>query len=265
MAIDSVHRPKPAGEVRSLKRGLEILTWVNRLTPASVTRIVQATALPKATVIRLLATLRQAGYISQNASTGHYEPLPAVRQLASAMQVDDSFAVLAARLLNAFGQRVSWPAELLMAESDAMAILASNRANSPIRLRLFEQQRFPMLRSAGGIAYLSALTPSQREQIVLRLAERENTPLDAKRWAAKAFNNITTAQQKGYSLHEYSDPVNGMCAVGVPVIAANGAVGSLVLLTLQNVVKADVLEQDLLPALRVAAQQLGQHYGVNSH
>ncbi|MGH1359299.1 MAG: IclR family transcriptional regulator [Burkholderiaceae bacterium] len=255
-------RPASAtGEVRSLLRGLNVLGAVNDFAPASVSQIVLATDLPKATVIRLLATLRQGGYIRQDPTSTRYLPLPAVRRLAGAMRQSGSFAEQAGEVLNEFGQQISWPSELLIAESDAMAILASNRETSPIRLRLFEQRRFPMLDSAGGIAFLSGVAPSARQEIVIRLSAAPGDGRQASNTrAARAFKDITDAQKRGYSVHEYRAPVSGMRAVGVAIKASNKSVGALVLLTLANVVTTTQLEHELLPALQATAQKLGGLY-----
>ncbi len=249
------------GEVRSLLRGLDVLGAVNDFAPASVSQVVQATDLPKATVIRLLTTLRQGGYIRQDPASSAYLPLPAVRRLAGALRLSASFADLADDLLNEFGRQISWPCELLLAESDAMAIVASNRQTSPIQLRLFEQRRFQMLDSAGGIAFLAGQPPGQRQAIVMRLSAVPDGDSTASRVrAAEAFQAVTETQRRGYSVHNYRAPVSGMRAVGVPVRAGEASIGALVLLTLAGVVDFPQLDRHLLPGLLDTAARLGRLY-----
>jgi len=252
------------GEVRSLVRGLHLLAQVNQLAPASVSELVRACELPKATTIRLLATLRESGYIRQDPATVRYEPLPAVLKLAGALKAQDGFVDIARRQLNEFGQRVNWPAELMVAESDAMVILASNRETSPIQLRLFEQRRFPVLRSAGGLAWLSAVAAREREAAILRLCTLEAAPgkagISLDSLVEQTRKRIDLTRRAGYSRQLYEAPVAGMQAIGVPIIAARKSVGALVLLTLQSVVSIEQMEQQLLPALQENAQALAKDY-----
>jgi len=257
-----------SGEVRSLVRGLNLLAQVNKLAPASVSDLVRACGLPKATTIRLLSTLREAGYVRQDPATGHYEPLPAVLRLAAALKAEDSFVDIARRQLNEFGQQVNWPSELMMAESDAMVILASNRETSPIQLRLFEQRRFPVLRSAGGMAWLSAVADRERETAIERLCSLDTTPTpdtgSTQDLVAQTRERIARTRRAGYSRQLYETPVAGMQSIGVPVVAAHKSVGALVLLTLQSVVSVEQVEQQLLPALQEAALALGKDYALRS-
>lgn len=245
-------------------RGLNLLAQINKLAPAAVSDLVRACGLPKATTIRLLATLREAGYVRQDPATGHYEPLPAVLRLASALKAEDGFVDIARRQLNEFGQQVNWPSELMMAESDAMVILASNRETSPIQLRLFEQRRFPVLRSAGGLAWLSALSDRECAVAIERLCSIETPPAEsagsAQTLIAQTWERLEMTRRAGYSRQVYETPVAGTQAIGVPVIAAHKSVGALVLLTLQNVVPTGQLKQQLLPALHEAASALGKDY-----
>lgn len=253
-----------SGEVRSLVRGLNLLVQINKLAPAAVSDLVRACGLPKATTIRLLYTLREAGYVRQDPTTGHYEPLPTVLRLAAALKAEDGFVDIARRQLNEFGQQVNWPSELMMAESDAMVILASNRETSPIQLRLFEQRRFPVLRSAGGLAWLSAVSDREREAAIERLCAFETTPAQnaesTQALVDQTRERVARTRRAGYSKQLYETPVAGMQAIGVPVVAAHNSVGALVLLTMQSVVSTDQLEQQLLPALHETAAALGKDY-----
>ena len=58
--------------VQSVSRALDILELLNKHQELSVSRISQTLALDKSTVHRLLATLRQKGYVKQNPQTQAY-------------------------------------------------------------------------------------------------------------------------------------------------------------------------------------------------
>ncbi len=249
----------PTG-VRSLLRGLEILIAVNENPPATITRLVALTGLPKATVIRLLATLKSAGYVRQNSDSGAYEALPQVRRLASAMIVENPFLTEARQRLNAFGLQVGWPSDLLMAEPDAMVTVASNRDAAPIHLRRFEQRRFPILDSAAGLAYLSALPESDRISIVERhcatVAEKDGI----QKRVDQTLREVAQVGEQGFSIHDYNAPMEGTRAVGVAVLSRERPVGALVLIILKGAVTQGQLHEQYLPALRDCARGLGGAY-----
>lgn len=249
----------PSG-IRSLLRGLEVLTAVNENPPATISRLVTLTDLPKATVIRLLATLRSAGYLRQNSDTGAYEPLPKVRRLASAMMIENPFLNEARQRLNLFGQQISWPSDLLIAEPDAMVVVASNRDTAPIHLRRFEQRRFPILDSAAGLAFLAVLPQSERLKIVNRHCDMQSGGNNTGALVDRTLAAIATVEAQGYSSHDYNAPMAGTKAVGVAVMSDKQPVGALVQIILKNAITDDQLHQQYLPALHECAANLGDAY-----
>ena len=248
------------GEVRSLVRGLDVLIVVNESPPATVSRIVAQTGLPKATVVRILNTLRARGYIAQNKSGGGYRPLPRVRRLASAMMVENPFLSEARRLLAEFGHVTKWPSDLLLAEPDAMLIVASNRDTAPLRLTRFEQRRFPMLDSAAGLAYLAALDPPERERIITSLAAMGGDAEDATARAGRTYTRVQAVRERGYALRDYQAPIDGTRAIAVAITSRGAPVGAIVLIVLRDAITDEQLEGSLVPALSDQAQRLGEQH-----
>lgn len=249
--------------VRALVRGLDLLAAVNENQPVSVTRLVTLSGLPKATVIRLLATLKMAGYIRQQPESGAYEVLPQVRRLASATLAENPFLNDAREQLNAFGLQVNWPTELLMAEADAMAVVASNRSTAPIHLRRFEQRRFPMLQSAAGLAFLAALEQTECRRVVSRHLEmRRQRGGSAPLALESVMDEVAGVRLRGFSLYSYNAPMSGIQALAVAVKPKERPIGALVMIVLQAVVSEEQVQRQYLPALRQCAQRLGQAYSM---
>ena len=247
--------------VRALLRGLDLLTAINQHQPVSIAQLVALSNLPKATVIRLLATLRGAGYVRQQPETGAYEVLPLVRNLSSALMADNHFLIDVREQLNTFGLEINWPSELLMAESDAMVVVASNRDTSPIHLRRFEQRRFPFLQSAAGLAFLAALEHEECKKIVERHIEvRRQRGAESLPDREEILREVALARLHGYSRYAYHSPMNGLQVIAVAVCAHGRPVGALVLITLQSMVPEELLRRQYLPALRQCATRMGEAY-----
>ncbi|MEH6473768.1 MAG: helix-turn-helix domain-containing protein, partial [Halopseudomonas sp.] len=204
---------KSPGSVQSLVRGLNVLVAVNENTPATVTQIVAGTGLPKATVIRLLKTLKAEGYIDNDPEAGGYKPLPKVRLLASPMIAENSFAISARRFLNDFAQVVKWPADILMPEGASMVVQASNRDTAPIQIKRFEQARFAIFSSASGLAYLSAASPQNRQHLINAIVTLKGGGDEATQQAEEVFREIESIRQRGYAVADYHAPIEGTRAV----------------------------------------------------
>lgn len=253
-----------SGSVRALLRGLDLLVAINQHQPASVTQLVALSNLPKATVIRLLATLRSAGYIRQQPETGAYEVLPQVRNLSSALLADNHFLNDVREQLNTFGLEVNWPGELLMAESDAMVVVATNRNTSPIHLRRFEQRRFPFLQSAAGLVFLAALEHEECKKMVERhLDVRRQRGAESLPDLDAVMREVAQARLRGFARYVYHTPMNGLQAVAVAVSSRGRPIGALVLITLQSMVPEELLQRTYLPALRQCAARLGEAYAMH--
>ena len=74
-------RPKASAGVRAFKRGLDVLTEVNRSGGVRAADVARALDLPRPTVYRLLETLEELGYIARSASDDRYR----VTRLASSL------------------------------------------------------------------------------------------------------------------------------------------------------------------------------------
>lgn len=249
--------------VQSLVRGLNVLVAVNEHTPATVTQVVASTGLPKATVIRLLQTLKGEGYIDMDRTEGGYKPLPKVRLLASPMLTDNSFGLTARHYLNDFSQLTKWPTDLLMPEGAAMVVQASNRDTAPIYIKRFEQARFGLLTSASGIAYLSAESVNKRQEMINTISTSQKSGSEATTIAAQTYKDIEDTVQRGYAIADYHAPIEGTRAIAIPLIVKEKPVGALAMLFIKDAVTEQQLNDFLLPHIRTAAQELSALYTRN--
>lgn len=249
--------------VQSLVRGLNVLIAVNEKTPASVSHIVMATGIAKGTVIRLLKTLKNEGYIDFDKLSGGYKVLPKVRLLASPMLSDNDFSVSVQHYLNDFSQIVKWPTDVLMLEGAAMVIQASSRSTAPITLKRFDQVRFELFSSASGIAYLSGM-----EDVELNTFIHSINALDDSENKAANFEivqkRIQQSKQQGYALADYHAPIEGTRAIAIPLISQGKVFGALAMLHIREVVTDEVLVNLILPNMKKAATEISKYYEQNA-
>lgn len=244
--------------VQALERGLSLLAAINESAPASLSILVDATGLPKATVVRLLHTLREAGYV-EHAENAGYRLLPRVRSLFSSIDRENAPTQTIRRLLNDFASVVKWPAEFMIREGATMLIEVSNRDSAPIALRRFEHLRFPILHSASGRALLAWSKPRQREEIIRSalLQEKASERGDVARMVRR---NISETLARGYSVQDYNTPIEGTRAISVPVYSGDAAVAALVLIFLRDALPQSQVDHALVPKLREVSAKISLQY-----
>lgn len=240
---DDGGRESPSG---ALARGLAVLSAVNDLETATVTRIVSETALPKATVIRLLHTLQAEGYIAQDPDTMTYWATPKVVSLSRAVKGDDEITGLVQIALDMLADRIKWPVEYLVVDGLSMLVQSNNRERAPIKLKLFERRRFPILGSASGVAHLATLPAED----CARMLDRILTAADSR---AEAEATVAKARSKGYAMRSLTELGPNMAVASVALPSGGGA---LSLVHFDDVVSVKQLETVMLPELRICADNI---------
>lgn len=158
--------------IRALDRGLEVLGYLHTARNASLHDLYLATGLPKATLTRILATLKERGLVWQRLADGAfmashtYQPRPPQIN-------DENFLVeVASPILGRLCQKVNWPSILAVPRLDHMEVIETNSPKSyfshiplgPVGFRI------NILRSATGRAYIAFCSEAERKAVLLRLA-----------------------------------------------------------------------------------------------
>jgi IclR family mhp operon transcriptional activator len=244
--------------VHALERGLSLLAAINEFSPASLSVLVDATGLPKATIVRLLHTLRAGGYVERAENKG-YRLLPRVRDLFSSIDRESAPTLIIRRMLNDFAAVVKWPAEFMVREGATMIIEVSNRDSAPINLRRFEHVRFPLLHSASGIALLAWSKPRRREDII-RSALMQEKASERGDVAKATRRHIAEALARGYGVQDYNTPIEGTRAISVPVFSDDTAVAAMALIFLRDALPQSQVDTVLVPKLKEIANSIGLQY-----
>jgi IclR family transcriptional regulator, mhp operon transcriptional activator len=239
-AIDS-----PSG---ALARGLRVLVALNDLETATVSRIVSETQLPKPTVIRLLQALQNEGYIAQDPETLTYRATPKVASLSRSLGLDGEVDGLIQTPLDRLAEIIKWPAEYLVADGLSMRIRSNNRDRAPIKLKLFERSRFPMLSSAAGLVYLAELEEQHCRKYLTQLTSDGAERRESKR-------RVDSARRRGYATRSLTELGPNMAVVSVALPARLGA---LSLVHFDDVVTPEQLESIIVPRLRVCAGEIAK-------
>ncbi len=242
-----------AKPVNALVRGLRVLAVANEIQAPTVAELVRRSRLPKATVIRLVQTLVHEGYLEDLGEVEGYQVTAKVRNLSRALVDRTPIAQLVQPLLDGLAGRVKWPSELFLAEGRSVVIEVSNRSAAPIKLNLFEHRRFPMVASATGLAYLSALPEREAARIVAE-SVADGTLRDS---VEDCLAEVALARARGYALWEYPALAPGLRMASIPLLVGERAIGGLSLVHFRDLVPDGLLLSFLLPEMRAAAARIG--------
>ncbi len=244
-----------AGGVRSLARGLQVLTALNQSNPATIARLTELTELPKPTLIRQLKTLCAEGYVDRDVDGEGYRVTAKVRLLSQGYDQEGALQQAAKPILYDLCRHVPWPCELLQCDGEAMVVQAHNRGHAPLSIRGLEVRRMPLLHSASGDAYLAWCRPEERQHLLKRHVGPDDLALTA------LDGRLAAVRARGFGVHEWILLVQQLTVVSVPVLGGHGAIAVLSMICLSNAVAEDQRDHQFLPRLRDAAAAIAAAVG----
>jgi len=198
---------------RSLERGLAILDCfrpgVGALTHRDIT---ERTGLPKPTVTRLVATLREQGYLVPDAPSAYRLGVP-VLSLARAMTLDNGLRQVLSPVIVRVADQTSTIIGFGTAHGTDIVYLEAHNGDPTRRERqVGPGMRAPIATTSVGRAWLAGLTAPERDTAIVRL---QASPL----WRADFDLEIQQATldvtQHGYCTVAWSEGRH--TAVGTPV------------------------------------------------
>ncbi|WP_018993014.1 helix-turn-helix domain-containing protein [Aromatoleum toluclasticum] len=225
--------------IRALERGLEVLQLLRQSEGRSLQQLHDATGLPKPTLLRILHTLEQAGIAWRAIHDGLWRraiALPAAQRPPEATQ---RLAELAAPHLAALQRKALWPSDLLVYKDYMMELAESSRRLSGLSLnpRYHLGYRVDLFLSAPGRAWLAFCTQAQRNDV---MAHYRTHPPENPRSAIVLRREIDAildeTRRQGYAVRDaifgggvedISEFDDGLDAIAVPVLAADGVQGCI--------------------------------------
>ncbi|GAC1359180.1 MAG: hypothetical protein NVSMB34_14140 [Variovorax sp.] len=188
--------------------------------------------MPKATLLRILKTLQQAGWVERNDLEGRYFPTSAAGESGPAVEWRAQLSSLAAQPRATLQRRVPWPTDLGVRDGTAMLILDSHRPINGLAVNYRVLGfRPPMLMSSLGRCYLSFCPDNERKDILEALAR---SPSDVDRLARSPHSirrMVAHAREQGYAARDPAptsiDSPERFGAISVPVRCADHVIACL--------------------------------------
>ncbi len=247
-------------EIKSLKKALRAITFLNQRGDATATQVAQGIDVPRATAYRLLQTLAGEGYVTKLPSSDFYRLTSLVRQLASGFQDEHLLIEIARPLLFEAQRELGWSIALSTPRDVEMVVRVSTDHESPLALvRYGVGASLPMLLATAGYCYLAHCGDSERESLVTEALARQNprAPVPFDRTQVDQLIRQTRAQ--GYCNLEFDHYREGN--LSVPLLLAGRPVGGIVMRYIKSTLRnKERLREVYAPRLQRLACEVAERH-----
>lgn len=247
--------------IRALERGLEVMRSLENDGPAALYELAARTGLSKPTLLRILTTLENRGYVRRGIGDRLYH-----RTVRSVRQTEGGWkavvAEVSAPVLDELCNVVLWPSDLGIYENGAIHVQETTRRLSPFLLnRDVLRADIHVLPSAMGRAVLAWSSPQRREAILHELVGKGRRG-DAQARNRKAVDELVketrtrgyATRMRGYYItHRREADVS---AIALPITIKGEAVGSVNLTWVSSALSEKEFAARYLDTLAAAARDI---------
>lgn len=249
--------------VAALLKGLQVMETVNRLEPARLTDIQEATGLPKASVLRLLETLRHGGYLAVAQDSREYLVTARALALSNGYQPDEVLLAAGRPVMQKLRAETGWPSDLALYQGGKMVIADTSRQPGMLSVNRTIGSRVSVMRTSIGRAFLAFCSDAQRAQILDELVANGDTDECAAGDDAWVAMMVTRTRERGYAIsnQEYMPTIR---AAAVAVMRGSEVACTFNVIVLAQAVSLGELEDRYVPQLLTAKQKMEATLGGES-
>lgn len=240
-----IYRP-----VRALDRGLRLIEVLAERGWSTPQELAAITAIDRATIYRLLATLVRAGYAERRVEDGRFVLSAKIRELASGVRDDDRLSAIMAPLLERLVAKIFWPSDFAMLVSGRLRIVASSHHLTTMTFfRGMVGKERPVLESALGRAILGAMGAAEREHALLAVGGVQDR--------ARIDHILRETESAGYAA-AVGTTVSDISAIALPVMAGAQVAGAINLVFFRSALTPDQAAKRYLEPLRATVREAEQ-------
>lgn len=217
----------PYKEIRAVTRALEVLEAAADLGWARIGELASYSGIDRATLYRLVHTLERKGYVTRRPDDGAISLTDRILQLGDGVRYEDVAAQVMSPFMRELTQKILWPSDFATLVAGRITIQASSHKYSPMSVhrRLVGKTR-PLLRSALGLAYLSALGRAELRhtlEVARRIGFSDPRDIEA---LGNIERRIDEVHQKGYA-ESVGLVEDNISAIALPVRLGRKPIGSI--------------------------------------
>lgn len=209
----------PFDDARVLRALAVLETLASAGQPYTLSQLSARLHIPKATLLRMIESLEQRGYVLHMPdSRGHDRSIalgPRAAQFALAALANNTFTRGCRSVLRALVEVLGETCNLTALDNDSVLYIERVETNEPLRLEMRPGMRVPLHCTASGKLFLAQMSPLERNAMLSRMTLKKmtyRTLTDAPSLATE-LDRLGT-RGVGIDNEEF---VRGMVAVAVPI------------------------------------------------
>ena len=242
--------------VTSLRRGLKVLRIINETGGCQIKTLQAMVDLPKPTIIRMVATLVDAGYVWRN-EAGLYKVSAKVLALANRYNADEGLLMAARPVLARLRRETSWPSDLAAFDGDAMVILDTGDDPGTFGLNRSRGSRLPVLMTSLGRAYLAFREPQMQEELLAHLLNVEAKRGEAGITLSRLRRILKETRARGHSIAD-GEYLKNTRAIAAPILVKDKPIATINLMTVIGAMEMTEVENKFVAPLQAAARQISE-------
>jgi IclR family mhp operon transcriptional activator len=242
-------------EVKSVKKALRALTFLNANGESTVTQVAKAIGVPRTTSHRLLETLVAEGYVEKQLHSDIYRLTSQVERLSVGFTDSDLVIEVAKPIIEQAGAKVGWPLALATPRGKDMVVRVTTDYDTSLVIdRYMIGFSTPILYAPSGFCFLAFCEEEVRESI-LEIA-RSSTPLPNILRQGDQFLNQTLSfiRSRGYCHIRFSEYQEG--GLAVPLLVGGRAIGCIVMRYMKSTLRLDQIEGEYFEILQKLSRDI---------
>lgn len=241
--------------VNALLRGLLVLEAVNAYGPVGLSEVRNHTGIPKATALRLLESLRQAGDLTFDEWSRTYNVSLRALALSNNVAQDNRLVETVRPVIERLRLKLGWPSDLAVFQSGKMVIVDTNRRPGMLSSNRSIGSRVPIMASATGRAYLANIPAAEQEKLVSALRTSSDPFEKLARNAGAVERIIRETRDRGYALSN-QEFLKSNRGAAVAVKRGDEVVCVVNLIAIASLVTLEEVEKRYVPMLLEAKAEI---------
>jgi len=207
----------PQETVQTVERALKVLQVFSRERPEiSQSELARMLGLPRTVVVRILNTLKQAGFLERVSGDSLYRIGLSAFEVGALYLANNPLVAIADELLEDLVDKTGYTGYLGALYGSEAAILSLREGRSPVRFQWSAGDRLPATTTALGKAILMHMTTSDVDGI-LGLGRLAGLTEQSIRTRGELDLELQVARDRGWTVAQ-DESYPGVCAVGAAIL-----------------------------------------------
>jgi IclR family mhp operon transcriptional activator len=211
--------------IRAIERAMNVLQELNLQPINTIAQLHARTKLPKPTLVRILKTLEEVGYVENDPRQGGYQVSALVTSLSSGFHKGPLVVEAGRAWAVAITRKHKWPVAIALPDYDGMVVRFSTVPDSPISpFHSTVNKRLCLLTRGMGLAY-AAFLEKEEFDLIIDVLKKSDEPENALSHHPEKLKQILEQVRKaGYATRSLMVEPHNSNTIAVPIISHEGRV-----------------------------------------